>query len=151
MSLPDDFPAKAALEKEGYDSVDEVSEATDEELLQISGIAEGTLAKIREKAPFRPSSDETGTGATSGGEVPDGVDPDKAQSVANQTAKMAKDQTDPITGEKLPEGIVKNERGTLSASSTVEQADMVSPDQVKAEREAMFRNARDRMAAIFTE
>ena len=152
MPLPDNFPEKALLEQEGYKSLSDVSEATDEELLAITGIAEGKLAKIRDVAPYRQSPHETGSGETSG-KNPKGVGPSNsleptAQSFQTQTSKVSKDQTDPITGEKLPEGIVKNARGTLTASSTVDQDDMVSPDQIKAERASALRNAGEKMAAL---
>jgi hypothetical protein len=69
MSLPDNFPAKEALEKEGYRSIEDVSEATDDELKEIEGIGDATVAKIREEAPYKMSSDEIGIGATSKGSV----------------------------------------------------------------------------------
>lgn len=154
MPLPDGFPGKAPLEKEGYESIADVSEATDEELLAIDGIAEGTLAKIRDEAPFTESSDSTGTGATSGNKsLGKGVGPSNsleptAQSFQAQTSGKSKDQTDPATGQKLPDGIVKNERGTLTASSLVDQDDMVHPDQIKKERAAALKNAGEKMAAL---
>ena len=157
MPLPNDFPEKALLEKEGFDSVESVREASDDELLAIEGIAEGRLAKIREAAPHKPSPDETGPGATSGvkgsgkattKEGPEGsVDP-TSESYEAQTSTKAKDQTDPVTGEPLPEGVTKNERGTLTASSEVDQADMVSPKQVKAEREASLRREGEKISTL---
>lgn len=156
MGLPNDFPEKALLEKEGYDSVQSVREASDEELLAIEGVAEGRLAKIRDAAPYKPSADESGTGATSGeskrtgktSEAPSGsVDP-TAESYESQTSKKAKSQTDPVTGEPLPEGITVNERGTLTASSEVDQNDMVSPKQVKDERDASLRREGEKISAL---
>lgn len=151
MALPDGFPGKASLEKNGYQSVSDVSEATDEELLELDGIAEGTLAKIRDVAPYQPSPDETGTGATSGkdfsGKGPDHSLEPTAQSFQVQTSGQSKDQTDPITGEALPKGIVKNIRGTLTASSTVDQNDMVSPKQIEEERKARLRRIGETVAA----
>lgn len=46
--LPEDFPAAHLLEAEGFSTVEEVAEATDEELLELEGIGQGTLKKIRE-------------------------------------------------------------------------------------------------------
>ena len=43
--LPEDFPGRSALE--GYDSVAEVEDASDEELLSVDGIGESTLEDIR--------------------------------------------------------------------------------------------------------
>jgi hypothetical protein len=146
MALPENFPSKDLLEKEGYETVEEVSEATDEELIEIKGIAEGTLAKIREVAPYTPSDDESGTGATS--DRPTGSVEPTSQSFESRTSTISKDKSDPITGQELPKGIVKNERGTLTASSTVEQNDMVSPAQIKAEHKARMRQAAERMAAL---
>jgi hypothetical protein len=155
MPLPDGFPGKANLEKNGYDSVSEVSEATDEELLALEGIAEGTLAKIREVAPYNPSPSETGTGETSGkdfaGKGPDHSLEPTAQSYQNQTSGESKDQTDPTTGEALPKGIIKNVRGTMTASSTVDQVDMVSPKQLEEERKNRLRQMGERVAAALGE
>jgi hypothetical protein len=161
MGLPNDFPEKASLEKEGYDSIQSVSEATDEELLEVKGITGDSLAGIRSKAPYKPSDDEVGTGATSGKtgrsdapgkastkEGPEGsVDP-TSESYEAQTSKKSKNQVDPITGEPLPEGITVNERGTLTASSEVEQNDMVSPKQVKDERDAALRREGEKISAL---
>ena len=149
--LPEGFPHKALLEKEGYETIADVSEATDEELLAIDGIAEGKLSQIRDVAPFTTSPSETGSGETSGKTVKTGpansLEP-TAQSFQTQTSVKSKDQTDPVTGQDLPKGIIKNERGTLSASSLVDQDDMVSPDQIKAERAAMLRNAGEKIASL---
>jgi len=152
MGLPNDFPEKASLEKEGYTSVESVSEATDEELLEVKGITGDSLAGIRSKAPYKPSADESGSGATSGKvpskEGPEGsVDP-TSESYEAQTSKKSKNQTDPITGEPLPEGITVNERGTLTASSEVDQNDMVSPKQVKDERDAALRREGEKISAL---
>lgn len=146
MPLPDGFPAKAKLEEAGYDTVQDVREASDEELLGLDGIAEGTLAKIRESAPFQTSSAEEGTGETSG--VPSKDDPAN-QSVLIQTSKPAKNQVNPVTGEDLPKGITINERGTLTATS--EAPDSVTPKQIEAERKNLLTNARNRLQAIFGE
>lgn len=155
MPLPDGFPGKASLEKNGYDSVTEVSEATDEELLALENIAEGTLAKIREVAPYKPSPAETGSGETSGkdfsGKGPDHSMEPTTKSFQDQTSGEHKDQTDPTTGEKLPEGIIKNIRGTLTASSTVDQVDMVSPERVEQERKARLRRIGESVAAALGE
>lgn len=151
MPLPDGFPGKAILEKEQYNSVSEVSEATDDELLLLDGIAEGTLAKIRESAPYKPSASESGSGETSGkdfaGKGPDNSLEPTAQSFQIQTSGESKDQTDPVTGESLPKGIIKNIRGTMTASSTVDQADMVSPERVESERKARLRRIGETVAA----
>ncbi len=144
MPLPEGFPAKGKLEEEGYESVQDVSEASDEELLGIDGIAEGTLAKIRDLAPFTPSPNEKGTGETSGTSPKD--DP-TAQSVLTQTSKPAKKQVNPITGEDLPQGISINERGTFTATS--EAPGMVTKEQVEAERANLLINAQNRLSAIF--
>ncbi len=152
MPLPENFPSKKLLEDEGYETVEEVQEATDDELAAIKGIAVGpTLTAIREVAPFTPSPDESGAGQTSGkSETPAGpktsLEP-TAESFQAQTSKESKDQTDPTTGQDLPEGIVKNERGTLTASSTVDQADMVHPDRIKAEHQARLRQMGERISA----
>lgn len=155
MALPEGFPGKTILEKEGYDSVSEVSEATDEELMALDGIAEGTLAKIRESAPYTPSASESGTGETSGkdfaGKGPDHSVEVTAQSFQNQTSGHSKDQTDPTTGEPLPKGITKNQRGTLTASSTVDQVDMVSPQRVEEERKARLRRIGESVTAALGE
>jgi len=126
MPLPDGFPLKINLEQEGYESVEDVQEATDDELLAIQGIAEVSLAKIRDVAPYKPSAAETGTGETSGGTMAD----DKAdngeetkparETYESSTSGLSKDQTDPSTGQDLPEGVVKSERGTLTANAGVE-------------------------------
>lgn len=151
MPLPDGFPGKSDLEKEGYESVSDVSEATDEELLAIKGIAEGTLAKIREIAPYGESPSATGTGETSGknfaGTGPTHSQDPTAQTYQTQTSGEAKDQTDPSTGEPLPDGIVKNIRGTLTASSEVDQTDMVSPERLEKERKARLRRIGETVAA----
>lgn len=146
MALPEGFPAKEKLEKEGYESVEEVSEATDEELLAIDGIAEGTLAKIRDSAPFKPSPSETGTGETSGVLSKDDL---SSQSILTRTAGSAKKQIDPVTGQDLPKGISINERGTFTATS--ESPDAVTAEQVKAERQNLLTNATNRLQAIFGE
>lgn len=146
MPLPDGFPAKAKLEEAGYDTVQDVREASDEELLGLEGIAEGTLAKIREQAPFQASPAEEGTGETSG--VSPKNDP-SAQSILTQTSKLAKEQTNPVTGEPLPKGVTINERGTFTATSAA--PNMVSPEQVAAERKNLVTNARNRLSAIFEE
>lgn len=138
--LPENFPNKELLEAEGYENVGEVSEATDEELMSIKGIAQGNLAKIRELAPYTPSPKETGTGETSAEDL-------SKQSFATRTSKVSRDRTDE-SGNELPDGIVKNERGTFTASSTVDHPDMVHPDQVKAERQAALRTAAERIAAL---
>lgn len=155
MPLPEGFPGKASLEKNGYDSVSEVSEATDEELLALDGIAEGTLAKIRDAAPYKPSPAESGTGETSGkdfaGKGPEHSLEPTAQSFQVQTSGESKDQTDPTTGEALPEGITKNIRGTLTASSTVDQSDMVSPKRLEEERKNRLRQMGERVAAALGE
>jgi hypothetical protein len=70
-----------------------------------------------------------------------------AQSHLNQTSKISKDNTDPVTRQELPDGIVKNERGTLTASSTVDQDDMIHPDTVAAQRKAALRAAGERISA----
>lgn len=146
MALPKDFPGKVPLEKEGYETVEEVSEATDAELIAVDGIADKTLADIRKLAPYKPSADDEGTGKTSGAPT-NSVEP-TAQSFQDQTSGAHKDQTDPVTGQDLPKGIVKNARGTLTASSTVEQDDMVSPKQIEAERKAMLQNQGAKIAAL---
>lgn len=155
MPLPDGFPGKTVLEREGYDSVNEVSEATDDELLALDGIAEGTLAKIRDAAPYTPSANESGAGETSGRSFSD-KGPDHsvevtAKSFQDQTSGHAKDQTDPITGEPLPKGIIKNLRGTLTASSTVDQVDMVSPQRLEEERKARLRRIGESVTAALGE
>lgn len=153
--LPDDFPSKDALEAEGYKTISDVSEATDDELLAIDGIGPVTLDKIREAAPFQESPDESGTGETSG-KPKKGVGPDTsleptAQSFQDQTSGKHKDQTDPTTGEKLPKGIIKNARGTMTASSTVEQDDMFSPERLAEERKNRLRVIGEAMTAAFRE
>ena len=155
MPLPDGFPSKAELEKEGYETVEEVSEATDEELLAITGIAEGKLAKIREVAPYGESPNASGTGETSGkdfaGTGPTHTQDPTAQTYQAQTSGEAKDQTDPSTGQPLPDGIIKNIRGTLTASSIVDQADMVSPERLEEERKNRLRQMGERVAAALGE
>lgn len=152
MPLPDEFPSKELLEKEGYESESDVSEATDEELLEIDGIGPVKLDEIRIKAPFTESPDASGSGQTSGktdsNTAPGHSLEPTSQTFQDQTSGKHKDQTDPSTGQPLPKGIVKNTRGTLTASSTVEQNDMVSPDQIKKERAAALRNAGEKMAAL---
>lgn len=46
--LPQDFPARKALVKAGFDTVDKVKAASDEELIAVDGVAEKTLGQIRE-------------------------------------------------------------------------------------------------------
>lgn len=138
--LPDNFPAKDILTHEGYESIDDVSEATNEEILGIAGIAEGTLAKIRDVAPYKPSAAESGIGETSKISSP-------TESFQTQTSVISKDRIS-HSGQPLPDGIVKNERGTYTASSTADQEDMVHPDQVREERQANLRRAGEQIAAL---
>lgn len=145
--LPEDFPAKDLLVD--YDSIEEVSEASDEELLAIEEIGPATLKKIREVAPHSPSPDETGSGEVSGtiSDMGGSIHP-TSESFEKRTSRESKDRTDPITGQDLPKGITKNERGTLTASSTVDQADMVHPDRIKKEREARLRDAGQKISSL---
>jgi hypothetical protein len=73
------------------------------------------------------------------------------KSFQDQTSGDAKDQTDPTTGEPLPDGITKNIRGTLTASSTVEQVDMISPKTVEEQRKARLRKIGESVAAALGE
>jgi len=47
-AIPEDFPGASLLTGAGYKSTEEVDDASDEELLQISGLGQATLVKIRE-------------------------------------------------------------------------------------------------------
>jgi DNA uptake protein ComE-like DNA-binding protein len=47
-ALPEDFPARAALEESGYATLTDVRQASDEELLDINGIGKVLLQRIRE-------------------------------------------------------------------------------------------------------
>jgi hypothetical protein len=153
MALRGDFSSKDLLEKEGYETESEVAEATDEELLSIDGIGPVKLDEIRAVAPFTESPSSTGSGETSGKTTTKELGPSTsteptAQSFQSQTSKVSKDQIDPTTGQELPKGIVRNVRGTLTASSTVDQDDMVSPERVKAEHKARVRQAGEKIAAL---
>lgn len=151
MALRDDFPSKDLLDKEGYETEAEVAEATDEELLAIDGIGPVKLDEIRAVVPFKESPDASGTGQTSG-KLDEKAGPSHsleptAKSFQDQTSGEHKDQTDPSTGQPLPDGIIKNARGTLTASSTVEQDDMVSPEQLAEEKKNRLANAGERIAS----
>jgi hypothetical protein len=47
--LPEGFPARAKLIAGGFDSVEKVNDAPDEELLKVSGVGASTVAQIREE------------------------------------------------------------------------------------------------------
>lgn len=46
--LPNGFPVRLLLNKAGFDTLGKVRSASDEELLELDGVGEGTLDKIRE-------------------------------------------------------------------------------------------------------
>lgn len=46
--LPDGFPARAALIKAGFDTVDKVKAASDQELIDVKGVGESTVEHIRD-------------------------------------------------------------------------------------------------------
>ena len=97
MPLPDDFPEKELLEKNEYDSVTEVSEAPDEELLAIDGIGPTKLTRIRERAPHTPSPAESGTGATSATDTNIKADSNVATDAGGNTGAASDPGNDPNT------------------------------------------------------
>jgi len=48
--LPESFPYYEALSEHGYETVEDVSEATDEQLQQVRGIGSTTIETVRETA-----------------------------------------------------------------------------------------------------
>ena len=46
--LPDDFPARDILTAAGFDSLEAIASATDDELLAVKGIGKATVRQIRE-------------------------------------------------------------------------------------------------------
>ena len=54
-----DLPARAlnALQAAGYTSLEQLLQATDEDLLAVSGVGESTVTKIRELQPVEESAD----------------------------------------------------------------------------------------------
>lgn len=47
-TLPNGFPARAALIKSGFDTTEKVKAASDEQLIAVDGVGEANLVKIRE-------------------------------------------------------------------------------------------------------
>jgi hypothetical protein len=45
--LPEDFPARDKLIEGGFDTLEKVQDASDEELLEIKGVGEATVTSIR--------------------------------------------------------------------------------------------------------
>lgn len=48
--LPEDFPARAALIEGGFDSLEKVNGASDEDLIAVKGVGEKTVVHIRDAA-----------------------------------------------------------------------------------------------------
>lgn len=61
-SLPDDFPGRDALIANGTTTLTSVKELTDEDLKQVKGIGEATIAKIR--ASFSADGEYLGQAAS---------------------------------------------------------------------------------------